>query len=261
MASGTINPSFDLYNNGWALHFASSLTGVFLGEFSTSYAYSLNQYGGANVADGAVYFDPPAPPAGEGYVAFVLNASFPNANNTYAFLANGSNAALTGGTPRGGTGSVQWNLPRVMTKTEWSSYGMRARIFNDTGYPHPGQYLYPGQLTLSWFTTAFPAPAAVTLPATDVRPGKAVLNGTIDTDGYPSSWYFEYGPTTAYGSTTPIQNGGSPTEPTAVAATIANLLPTLTYHYRLVVTNTSSGVVSFGDDETFASPGGQAFLL
>ena len=51
------------------------------------------------------------------------------------------------------------------------------------------------------FTTASP-PVAVTSPATGVGPATATLGGTVNPNGQPTTWYVEYGTSTAYGTKT-----------------------------------------------------------
>jgi hypothetical protein len=80
------------------------------------------------------------------------------------------------------------------------------------------------------------APAATNGGATQITSTSAVLNGTVDTTdpaAGDSAWAFQYGPTTNYGSTTPIKVIGQ--EDTAVSAQITGLKPNTTYHFRLVV--------------------------
>jgi hypothetical protein len=52
------------------------------------------------------------------------------------------------------------------------------------------------------FTTSA-APIAVTGSATNVTTTSATLNGTVDPNGRATTWYFEYGTSTSYGSKTP----------------------------------------------------------
>jgi len=49
------------------------------------------------------------------------------------------------------------------------------------------------------------APTATTLPATNVNASGATLNGSLTTGGPPVTTYYEYGPSTAYGATTPAR--------------------------------------------------------
>ena len=94
--------------------------------------------------------------------------------------------------------------------------------------------------TLLTAAAAAQDPAPTTGPASPVGANSATLTGSF-TAGAPALASFEYGTTTAYGSTTPQQA----TPPGPVSATITGLSASTTYHYRLVV----DGVP--GDDATF----------
>jgi hypothetical protein len=85
--------------------------------------------------------------------------------------------------------------------------------------------------------------AGVVVP--DVKTGKvgksgltrtsATLAGTINGDGKAAAYRFQYGETTALGSTTSAQASG--TGEASVVAEVAELLPGRTYHYRIVGEN------------------------
>jgi hypothetical protein len=77
------------------------------------------------------------------------------------------------------------------------------------------------------------------------------LNGTINPNGLSTTYYFEYGTTTSYGSTTSETDAGSGTDDVSVSADLTGLSEGMTYHFRLVATN--SGGTSYGDDATFTS--------
>src|SRR4029077_1833508 len=49
------------------------------------------------------------------------------------------------------------------------------------------------------------SPVVTTNPATNVASFSATLNGTLNPGGASTTVYFQYGPTTSYGSTTPMQ--------------------------------------------------------
>ena len=102
------------------------------------------------------------------------------------------------------------------------------------------------------FTTAA-APAAVTGPATSVTPTSATLNGTVDPNGRPTTYFFEFGTSTSYGSKTPEKAAGSGTNSTGVSAAVSGLLRGKRYHFRLVAT--SDAGVSRGADQTFSTIG------
>jgi hypothetical protein len=99
------------------------------------------------------------------------------------------------------------------------------------------------------------APYAKTGDATAVTATTAVLNGVVETNGDDTTWFFEYGPTSAYGATTPSQVLERE-EDGPVAATVTGLTPATTYHYRLVATHPDRPVIegrSFGADRTFTT--------
>ena len=103
------------------------------------------------------------------------------------------------------------------------------------------------------FTTES-APAAVTGVAAAVGPTSATLGGSLNPNGHSTSWYFEYGKSTSYGSRTSSRGAGSGTATLAVSAGIANLTPGATYHFR-VVASSSLGTTR-GADATFVTIGG-----
>src|SRR5215211_950713 len=86
-------------------------------------------------------------------------------------------------------------------------------------------------LTLVPATATAQDPAATTGPATPVGANSATLTGGFTTAAPSATWYFQYGTTTAYGSTTPQQVSA----PGTVSATVSGLSVATTYHFRLVV--------------------------
>jgi subtilisin family serine protease/DNA-binding beta-propeller fold protein YncE len=85
--------------------------------------------------------------------------------------------------------------------------------------------------------------------ATDVE-----LTGTVNPEGLSTSYWFEYGTTTSYGSKQPVsaKSIGSGTTDTEVAATVSGLSKNTLYHYRLVAQNSSNTVA--GGDKTITTP-------
>ena len=77
------------------------------------------------------------------------------------------------------------------------------------------------------------AVSTTTLPATAVTSGSAFLNGTVSTGGAAVLWQFEYGTTSSYGKTTPVQEilAGQGTVP--LLDRIGGLKPGTKYHFRL----------------------------
>ncbi len=100
------------------------------------------------------------------------------------------------------------------------------------------------------FTTSA-GPVAVTGSATSVTTTTATLNGTVDPNGRATTWHFEYGTSTSYGSKTAEKSAGSGTSTTGVSAPVSGLTRGRLYHYRLVAT--SDAGTSRGADQTFST--------
>jgi PKD repeat protein len=81
--------------------------------------------------------------------------------------------------------------------------------------------------------------------------GAAIVGG-IYPNGRDTSWWIEYGTSTAYGSQTPASDVGSGTSPVAVNGYLLHLTPGATYHYRLVAQNGLG--TTYGYDYTFTTP-------
>src|SRR5204863_2067941 len=75
-------------------------------------------------------------------------------------------------------------------------------------------------------------------------------------DGATTTYHFEYGPTTSYGTSTGSLNVGPEGRPQAVQAVLHGLVGEGVYHYRLVAT--SSLGTSTGSDHTFTVLGARA---
>ena len=101
------------------------------------------------------------------------------------------------------------------------------------------------------FATSCPAPTVTTNAATAVTTTGATLNGSVNSNGLSTTASFEWGLTTAYGSSTGIQSMGSGATPQTLTANLASLAACTTYHFRATATNT--GGTTTGGDLTFAT--------
>ena len=91
-----------------------------------------------------------------------------------------------------------------------------------------------------------------------MTPETAVLNGEVDPDGLETTYYFEYGKTTAYGAKFPIPPGNpvgttTPGLAPVPGVELTNLEPSTTYHYRIVASNVT-GTTAATDDQSFTTP-------
>jgi hypothetical protein len=104
---------------------------------------------------------------------------------------------------------------------------------------------YGGDRTVSTLTPA----AARTGSATKIDESSATVNGVVNPRGQPTTDYFQFGTSTAYGLQTPPAGTGSGTADVAVSAGVAGLASGTTYHYRVAAQNKNG--TSFGGDGTF----------
>ncbi len=103
------------------------------------------------------------------------------------------------------------------------------------------------------FTTTGPAPIVSDEAAAEVS-GGFELKGSVNPSGSATTYQFEYGTTTSYGSKIPVPeaNVGSGSTNVAVVQTVAGLLPNTTYHYRLTAHN--GGNTAMTGDRTLLTP-------
>ena len=100
---------------------------------------------------------------------------------------------------------------------------------------------------------AAPAPEATTEEATGVETTEATLHGRVNPNGRPTTYQFEYGTTTEYGSSIPAspKTAGSGESPVAVSETVEGLEEETEYHYRVRVD--SDGGTVYGKDMTLVT--------
>jgi uncharacterized repeat protein (TIGR01451 family) len=99
--------------------------------------------------------------------------------------------------------------------------------------------------------TVVAAPAVTTGTATGVGTSTAILNGTVNPNGLSTTAQFQYGLTTAYGSTNAVAGPLTGTTAQAVNASLTGLSPGMTYHFRVSATN-ALGAAN-GSDATFTT--------
>ena len=104
----------------------------------------------------------------------------------------------------------------------------------------------------SQFATSGP-PRITSKPTTAIGHEAATVNAEINPDQIETTYHFEYGETTEYGTEVPsggasVGKGGTPV---AVSAGLTGLKLGVTYHFRVVATNTAG--TKIGPDETFTT--------
>lgn len=98
------------------------------------------------------------------------------------------------------------------------------------------------------FTTAATGPSVAEQKA-DPTSSESHLTASLVTGGLRTEYHFEYGLTAAYGERTPQRTAPGEGPATPVEADLVGLAPGVTYHYRLVATNSMGTAV--GSDAIF----------
>ncbi len=101
-------------------------------------------------------------------------------------------------------------------------------------------------------TTGNPAPAVTTEAASAVGRYSATLVGSVNPNNQATSFYFDYGPTSAYGFQTIAKSIPAGVTAVTVSAPLPQLQSGATFHYRLVAYHGSTSV-SYGADASFTT--------
>ena len=152
----------------------------------------------------------------------------------------GYGAATTARSAGGGTKKVTVT-ERITGLEPGTIYHFRLTAVNAAGSAVGGD--------VTFRTTGNPPSLVSTGPAVSVGTERAGVTGTIDPNGAPTTWYVQYGTTTAYGVQTYPQSLIAGSVPVGVAATLSGLAPAHLFHYRIVAFHRS--VATYGADGTF----------
>jgi hypothetical protein len=159
-----------------------------------------------------------------------------------------------GATASSTTGYASDSISRDITGLSGSTtYQFRVRMTRTT----VNETSFAGN-TVSFATTAS-APTVTTDSASGVSSATATLNGTVNPNGISTTYYFEYGLNTGYGTTTAAQGPGAGTSDVPFSQGISGLTASTTYHFRAVA---GTGPVN-GSDGSFATsadPAAEAIL-
>jgi len=96
-----------------------------------------------------------------------------------------------------------------------------------------------------------PLPVATTSSVASVTTSSASVAASINPNFSATSYHFDYGTTTSYGSSTSAVSAGEEGIAQAVAATLTGLKAGTGYHFRVVATNAAGTVV--GSDQTLTT--------
>ena len=96
-------------------------------------------------------------------------------------------------------------------------------------------------------------PVVATLPASNVLCCSALVNGLVTPGGLATRAWFEWGPTTNYGNSTPPLDLVTGLIPQSVPQALSGLQPLTTYFFRLVATNSAG--LALGTNQSFTTAG------
>ncbi len=94
-------------------------------------------------------------------------------------------------------------------------------------------------------------PAVTTSSPLATNGTSATLAGLVTANAQATTYFFEWGPTPAYGTSTSVTSAGSGSTQQVVSAPISGLTVAGTYHYRIVATNASGTTI--GQDVIFTA--------
>jgi phosphodiesterase/alkaline phosphatase D-like protein len=80
-------------------------------------------------------------------------------------------------------------------------------------------------------------PTAHTVAASSIARTSGSLNGSVNPNGFSTSYWFEYGMDTGFGSATTLTSAGSDTSTNSVSMAISNLKPLTKYYFRMNAQN------------------------
>jgi hypothetical protein len=147
-----------------------------------------------------------------------------------------------------GSGGVPVEVSAELTGlTAQTEYFYRLAVGNAQGVNHGKS---------ESLTTLAAVDTLSTGPAESVTATGAKLTGSLSPDGADTHYYFEYGTSNSYGSTSPTPPGtdaGNASESVHAKTTLSGLAANSVYHYRLVGVNSFGTTV--GEDAVFTTPG------
>ncbi len=221
----------------------------------TTYHYRLDASSTAGTSHGAdgIFTTSAAPGAVTNAASGVTSTTAtlngivdPNGRAATAYFEYGTSTSYGTKTPAKSAGSGESSVPMSVAISGLKAgrtYHYRLVATSDAGTARGADVT---------FSTGS-APVVATGSASAIGPTSAIVDGTVNPNGQSTSWYFEYGTTTSYGSKTASHSAGSGTQAMSISTTLSGLTPGTTYHFRLVATNAAG--TSPGADHTFGTAG------
>lgn len=96
-----------------------------------------------------------------------------------------------------------------------------------------------------------PKPSVTTGSANPISFNSATLNGSVNPNGYATTYLFNYGTTASYGSSTAATSAGAGSANLPVSTAVSGLTQNTPYHFQICATNIY--VTTCGNDATFTT--------
>jgi sugar lactone lactonase YvrE len=126
-----------------------------------------------------------------------------------------------------------------------TTYHYRVVAVNRDGVTVPGK-------DMTFTTTTPPVPTVTAEAASGVGSSEATLNATVNPNGTPTTYQFEYGKSTSYGKVVPSTPGTVFENEKKSQKVTFTVEPNTVYHYRVKAEN--EGGITYGEDKTFSTP-------
>ena len=231
---------------------SASLTGLQAGT-SYHYRFSATSKAGTAVGMDGVLATTAKPQVVTGAVASVTAASAvlhgtvnPGGRATVWWFEYGTSTGYGSDTPHtaAGMGTTAVNVQAAVSGLgPGRTYHFRVVATSDAGTSVGADQTF----------LAAAAPTVAVNGAAQVQDDSVQLSGTVTPNGAATSWYFEYGTTTAYGSRTAATAAGTGTTPVSVSVQVRGLAHSTVYHFRLAAANAVASITSA--DQSFVTSG------
>lgn len=110
-----------------------------------------------------------------------------------------------------------------------------------------GSKVKDGLIQISVSSVAGNPPSVTSGSATNITTTSATISGSVNSNGYNATYWFEYGTSASLGNSTPHQSVGSSSNLQNVSSNISNLAKNTTHYFKMVAQNqwgTSRGALS-----------------
>ncbi len=182
-----------------------------------------------------------------------LNGRFTgNGEDTHYYFEYGPTTAygMTSEAPPGtDAGTAEGLIPvstRITDFRGYTTYHYRLVASNSFGETRGAD--------MTFSSLAAPLPGISGMSSAPAGPGGRVLSGQVNPNRWDTAYFFEWGPTTAYGSSTLANQviTGLDNQNHPVSTSISGLAPGTVYHFRVVATNFTG--TTAGPDQAFITP-------